>query len=178
LLTDLLKSPEPHARIAAGTVQHFWYNLETTQVVLDTQAKPETKVTKSGVMANTADATYVKIGTLLEKMRYDVNEFEVKAGKKIILTFANPDFMPHNIVFVKPKTANEIAMAAMQLGAKGFETGFVPDSDNILAASTLVDHGKEVKLEFTAPTEPGEYEYVCTFPGHHILMRGIMKVTK
>ncbi|MBT5707954.1 MAG: hypothetical protein HOI66_16700, partial [Verrucomicrobia bacterium] len=178
LLTDLLKSPEPHARIAAGTVQHFWYNLETTQVVLDTQAKPETKVVKSGVMANTADATYVNIGTLLEKMRYDVNEFEVKAGKKIILTFSNPDFMPHNIVFVKPKTANEIAMAAMQLGAKGFEKGFVPDSDNILAASPLVDHGKDVKLEFTAPTDPGEYEYVCTFPGHHILMRGIMKVTK
>jgi azurin/lysophospholipase L1-like esterase len=178
LLTDLLKSPEPHARIAAGTVQHFWYNLETTQVVLDTQAKPETKVTKSGVMANTADATFVRIGTLLEKMRYDVNEFEVKAGKKIILTFANPDFMPHNIVFVKPKTANEIAMAAMQLGAKGFEKGFVPESDNILAASPLVDHGKETKIEFTAPTEPGEYEYVCTFPGHHILMRGIMKVTK
>jgi azurin len=86
--------------------------------------------------------------------------------------------MPHNIVFVKPKTANEIAMAAMQLGAKGFEKGFVPDSDNILAASPLVDHGKDVKLEFTAPTEPGEYEYVCTFPGHHFLMRGIMKVTK
>ena len=178
LLTDLLKSPEPHARIAAGTVQHFWYNLETTQVVLDTQAKSETKASKSGVMANTADTTYVRIGTLLEKMRYDVNEFEVKAGKKIILTFANPDFMPHNIVFVKPKTANEIAMAAMQLGAKGFEKGFVPDSDNILAASSLVDHGKEVKLEFVAPSEPGEYEYVCTFPGHHILMRGIMKVTK
>ena len=178
LLTDLLKSPEPHARIAAGTVQHFWYNLETTQIVLETQSKPESKAPKSGVMANTADTTYVKIGTLVEKMRYDVDEFEVKAGKKIVLTFANPDFMPHNIVFVKPKSANEIAMAAIQLGAKGFETGFVPDSDKILASSPLVDHGKDVKIEFTAPAEPGDYEYVCTFPGHHILMRGIMKVTK
>ncbi len=178
LLTDLLKSPEPHARIAAGTVQHFWYNLETTQVVLNTQSKLEVKETKSGVMANTADGTYVKIGTLVEKMRYDVAEFEVKAGNKVHVTFANPDFMPHNIVFVKPNAANEIAIAAMQLGAKGFEKGFVPDNDKILAASPLVDHGKEAKIEFTAPREPGNYEYVCTFPGHHILMRGIMKVVR
>jgi hypothetical protein len=27
----------------------------------------------------------------------------VKAGKKIKLTFANPDFMPHNILLVKQR---------------------------------------------------------------------------
>ncbi len=178
LLTALLKSPEAHARNAAGTVQHFWYNLETSQIVLNTKSKDEAAPQKSGVMASTADATFVRIGTIVEKMKYDVTAFEVKAGKKVKVTFANPDFMPHNIVFVKSKAANEIAMAAIQLGAKGFEKGFVPDSDKILAASALVDHGKEATLEFIAPSQPGEHEFVCTFPGHHILMRGIMTVVE
>jgi azurin len=31
-------------------------------------------------------------------------------------------------------------------------------------------------MSFTAPIAKGDYPYVCTFPGHHILMRGVMKV--
>ena len=53
---------------------------------------------------------------------------------------------------------------------------FVPESSDVLWASKLVDHGKEEEMNFTAPTEKGDYPYVCTFPGHHILMRGVMKV--
>lgn len=176
LLAALLQSPESHARIAARTVQHFWYNVETAQIVLDKKDQTETQIAKSGIVANTAEATYVRIGTIVEKMRYDVSEFEVQAGKPIRLIFFNPDFMPHNIVFVMPKSADEIAMAAMQLGARGFEKGFVPESEKVLAASPLIDHGKEIVMEFVAPKEAGDYEYVCTFPGHHLLMRGVMKV--
>ncbi len=32
------------------------------------------------------------------------------------------------------------------------------------------------KTAFTAPKEPGEYPYVCTFPGHWRLMKGVMTV--
>ncbi len=31
-------------------------------------------------------------------------------------------------------------------------------------------------MKFTAPTTPGRYEYICTFPGHWQLMRGVMTV--
>ena len=51
----------------------------------------------------------------------------------------------------------------------------LPISQN-LAASKLIDHRQEEVLEFTAPTQPGDYQFVCTFPGHHILMRGVMRV--
>ncbi|HSH16100.1 MAG TPA: plastocyanin/azurin family copper-binding protein, partial [Verrucomicrobiae bacterium] len=125
-----------------------------------------------------AALTEIHIGTVAEKMRYTVKEFSVKAGKKLKLTFANSDFMPHNIVFVKPGTADQVGMAAMQLGAKGFEMQFVPENENIITSSGLVDNGKEVVLEFTAPAEPGDYQFVCTFPGHHLLMRGVMHVTR
>ena len=62
----------------------------------------------------------------------------------------------------------------MGLGAKGFEVGFVPESPDILWAIKLLDHGKEQVVEFTAPTEPGDYPYICTFPGHHMMMRGTL----
>ena len=45
------------------------------------------------------------------------------------------------------------------------------------APEDLVALVREV-LEFTAPEKPGDYEFVCTFPGHYMLMRGIMKVVK
>ena len=67
-------------------------------------------------------------------------------------------------------------MAAIRLGATGFSTGFVPKSDKIIIASKLLDRGATEVLEFTAPNKPGVYEYVCTFPGHHLLMRGKMIV--
>ena len=31
-------------------------------------------------------------------------------------------------------------------------------------------------LRFIAPKEPGEYPYLCTFPGHWIIMKGTMVV--
>ena len=31
-------------------------------------------------------------------------------------------------------------------------------------------------LRFMAPTEPGEYPYICSFPGHWTIMKGVMVV--
>jgi len=31
---------------------------------------------------------------------------------------------------------------------------------------------------FVAPTKPGNYEYVCTFPAHSDTMRGVLKVVE
>jgi azurin len=109
-------------------------------------------------------------------MMYDVKELTVKAGKKIKLTFANPDFMPHNILLVNNGKVDEIANKALVMGAKGFETGFIPDSPDIIWASKLLDNGKEQVIEFTAPAKPGDYPYMCSFPGHSILMRGMLHV--
>ena len=69
-----------------------------------------------------------------------------------------------------------VAAAAVNLGAGGFEVDFIPKSNDILHHTKMLDRGETEVLEFTAPNEPGDYEYVCTFPGHSILMRGILKV--
>ena len=86
--------------------------------------------------------------------------------------------MPHNIVLVNPGKADPVAMEALNLGAKGFDLGFVPPSKEIIWASKLLNQSEEEVIEFNAPKKVGDYPYVCTFPGHHILMRGILKVIK
>jgi azurin len=72
---------------------------------------------------------------------------------------------------VKPGTADKVANQSISLGADGFKMGFVPDSPDILFASKLLDPGKQETLEITLD-QPGNYPFVCTFPGHAILMRG------
>ena len=37
---------------------------------------------------------------------------------------------------------------------------------SILANTKLAGGGETVEVTFTAPTEPGEYTYICSFPGH------------
>jgi len=113
---------------------------------------------------------------VVEKMSYDVKELTVKAGKKIKLTFANPDFMPHNLLVVQPGSSQEMGVAAMAMGAEGFAKDFRPDSDKIIAGTKMIDNGGEETIEFTAPASPGKYEYVCTFPGHYLIMKGVLNV--
>jgi putative membrane-bound dehydrogenase-like protein len=178
LLGQLLTSPEPHARVAAHTVQHYWYNVDFTNSSGERYESPmETQLPK-GVLSDTDDLTVVQINTIVERMRYDVKEFTVKAGKKVKLTFNNPDYMPHNLIITEPKSAEEVALAALAMGAGGFAKGFHPDSPKVLWATKMLDNGQSEALEFKAPAKPGDYEFVCTFPGHYMLMRGIMKVVK
>ena len=176
LLEQVLKSPEPHARIAANTVKHLWFNVEASMHGGVIAGLAEVAAQKSGILSDTPALTTIRIGTVPERMMYDVKQLAVKPGKKIKLTFANPDFMPHNILLVKPGKADEIGLKAMALGAKGFEVNYVPESPDILWASKLVDHGKEQVIEFTAPQTEGAYPYICSFPGHHLIMRGTLIV--
>jgi azurin len=54
--------------------------------------------------------------------------------------------------------------------------GFVPDSPNVLFASPLLNARESTVVAFDAPTEPGEYPFVCSFPGHWLTMRGVLTV--
>ena len=176
LLNDVLKSPDPHARVAALTVQHHWYNADPVRGSQKIEEEVEHVAEKSGVISDTPGLLTLRIGTVIEKMKYDISEFSAKPNQKVKLIFSNPDFMPHNLVFTKPEKADEVAQQALILGAKGFDVAFVPDSTDVLFSTQLLDHGKEEVLTFTVPSTRGDYPYVCTFPGHHILMRGVMKV--
>jgi len=121
------------------------------------------------------DKTIV-IGTI-PGLKFDQTVLTVKAGSKIKITFKNSDDMLHNFVITKPNTADSVGSRALRLGLKGESMNFVPTSADVLFNTKLL-HPKEMEsIYFIAPTKPGQYPYVCTYPGHYLVMRGVLKVT-
>ena len=111
-------------------------------------------------------------------LQFDVKSVTVKAGSRVKLTFNNDDDMPHNLVIVRPGTADAIGTAALQLGVKGMNLGYIPEDVNILHHTQLLQPGVSESIYFIAPSEPGDYTYVCTYPGHYLIMRGVLKVVE
>jgi putative heme-binding domain-containing protein len=126
------------------------------------------------------DVLVIHIQTIKEQMRYDRTRFIVTPGLKVRLVFSNPDAMDHNLIMVQPDSATRVALAAakMEEDGTGTDKQWIPDAGGILFASKLLAHNESQIIEFTAPSEPGNYEYICTFPGHWQLMRGVMVVER
>jgi len=131
----------------------------------------------------TADGPPFEIDTRLvlgvkPMMKFDKEELQVKPGAAVELAFTNNDPMPmmHNLVLVKPGARLEIVTAAATMGAAGMANSFVPKSDKVIAFTPLVLTGNTYKLYFKAPTHPGKYEYICTYPGHGLTMWGTLVV--
>ena len=120
----------------------------------------------------------IAIGTIPEQMLFDVRWFVVEAGKPVQITLVNPDAMPHNIVIGQPGSVMMIGTAAatMPPPTDPSARAYVPDSPAVLAATRLVQRGESERLNFVAPTTPGEYNFVCSFPGHYVRMYGVMLV--
>ncbi len=122
------------------------------------------------------------VKTVHEQMRYDTARLVVEPGKPFEVIFENVDQMPHNIVFVKPGTREQVGTQANTMSPTNLDKegrSYVPQkNDNIFAASKLLEPGQKQTLKIKAPSQPGEYEYVCTFPGHWPVMWGKLIVTK
>lgn len=103
----------------------------------------------------------------------------LQAGKRYRLVLRNVDVMPHNVCILKPGTTEKVGRAADAMARRrdAEEKQYIPNSPDILAASDLAYPGLSTELEFTAPKKPGAYPYICTFPGHWRLMRGVFQVT-
>jgi len=120
----------------------------------------------------------VRIGTVYERMAYDTETIVVQAGRPVLFVLENADAMPHNFVITKPgrmQAVGELAESQAQDPAFA-KASFVPKSPDILAASTLMQPQATQRVTFQAPTEPGVYPYVCTYPGHWRRMFGAMYV--
>lgn len=117
----------------------------------------------------------LKLGTK-PGLKYDVSNFEVKAGSKIRLIFNNNDDMTHNVVIVSTGAGDEVGKQALDLGLKGPDMNYVPVSAKVLYHTGLLQPNASESIYFIAPTKPGEYTFLCTYPGHAAVMRGIIKV--
>jgi azurin len=110
-----------------------------------------------------------------ENMRFDKEMFKIKTGKKIRLLFKNTGApsntaMAHNVVILKKGT--DIADFADAVhNAKNEQ--YVPSSVGslVIAHTKLVSGGDSDEVDFTI-SQPGIYDYICSFPGHWGTMQG------
>ena len=123
---------------------------------------------------NLAEVTLdIEMGTL----KFVQKEISVQAGAEFKLVVNNPDAMPHNVVFGKPDKLNSIGEAADQLLRAGNPPAdYVPRFSDVLFATDLINAEETKSYTFTAPTEPGRYVFVCTYPGHWRTMNGVLIV--
>ena len=104
--------------------------------------------------------------------------FTVRAGESIKLTFTNPDAVPHNWVLVKPESLARVGDLANRLIAdpEAVERQYVPKTPDVLLYTDIVPPEGKFAIWFRAPLEKGRYPYLCTFPGHWMVMNGQMIV--
>jgi azurin len=116
-----------------------------------------------------------------DSMKYNLNRIEAKPGQAIRVTLTSIGTMPkaamaHNWILLKkgvdPKAFSDAAVAAAA-------TEYVPPqlADQIIAHTKLLGPKQNDEITFTAPTEPGEYHFLCSFPAHFISgMTGVLVV--
>ena len=164
---------------ASRTAQDY---IETVQVASELSALlPAGEAAAARKALRELSVSVYVIKTLREQMRYDTPRLVVEAGKPFEIILQNMDAMGHNLVVVKPGTKEKVGTAAGTMTPDkldGEGRAFLPKSTDIIAATKLVEPDQKVSLKLTAPTEEGEYEYVCTVPGHFAIMNGKLIVTK
>jgi azurin len=136
--------------------------------------------------ASSVKSTSAKIAkTIVLKVVKDVMKFDKElitatAGTTIRLVLQNPDFMQHNLVLIRPKTTDKVGAAADKLAQdpNGAKMNYVPKMPEVIVATPLINPGGRYTLTIKLPDTPGDYPYVCTFPGHWRIMNGILRVTK
>lgn len=116
-----------------------------------------------------------------DRMKYNLETFTVPAGSPVKLIFTNVGKMPkaamgHNVVFLNSDTDEGAFVSA---AASARDSDYIPADlkDQILATTKMLGPGESDTIEFNAPTEPGEYTFLCSFPAHMFAgMRGVMVV--
>ena len=118
----------------------------------------------------------IEIDVVPGVLRFATTRFDVTAGESFAVTLTNTCIMPHNWVLTQPGEAENVMVAAMAMTTEGPAKGYIPETKSVLAHTGLVNPGQSETAKFTVPKTPGEYPYLCTFPGHGTIMRGIMRV--
>jgi len=138
------------------------------------------KDTSTAAAAASAGPREIDI-TAGDTMKYSITAIQAKPGEDIKVVLTNigtqpKEVMGHNWVLLKAG-ADPAAFDAAALSAK--DTGYIPASlsDEIIAHIDLLGPRKSGEVEFKAPAEPGDYNFLCTFPAHYQTgMRGVLTV--
>ena len=100
----------------------------------------------------------------------------MRNGRRVRLRFVNEGTLPHNVVL--PRSEDELD-GLILAAYESSETGYIPiaQKDKLFGYTRLASPGETVEITFTVPP-PGEYKYVCLFPGHANSMLGTLRSLK
>lgn len=124
-----------------------------------------------------ADKT-LNLNTVSQKMAYDKTLLQATAGQNIEIVLTNRDEMPHNLVLIEAGSLESFGKMVDQFlqSPDAADMEYVPKSRYILGATDMLDPGEKGTIRLTLPDEPGDYPFICTFPGHWRMMQGILRV--
>jgi azurin len=114
-------------------------------------------------------------------MKFDVARIEVAPGEPITVVLTNAGTLPktvmgHNWILLKVGT-DPVAFAAA--ASSEADNGYIPTKagDAMVAHIGLLGPGESGEVTFSAPREPGEYPFLCSFPAHCLVgMKGVVVV--
>lgn len=111
-------------------------------------------------------------------LTFSTRSLKAKAGERVQLTFNNPDVVPHNWVLVRPGSLSTVGDMANKLIAdpEAVLRHYVPKSEDVVVYTDIVPPQQSFTIWFDAPQEKGRYPYLCTFPGHWMVMNGELTV--
>jgi azurin len=116
-----------------------------------------------------------------DAMQYDKKELDVAADcTQVELTLTHTGKLPaaamgHNWVLVKTADVTAVANAGMSAGlANNYLT---PNDARVIASTKIVGGGQSATVTFPTSklTKGGDYTFMCTFPGHYVIMKGVLK---
>jgi len=124
-----------------------------------------------------AGARRIVVG-VLPGLKFNTDRILAKAGEKIVFVFPNDDSsgMMHNLAIITPGSRQTVLDAAVAMGAEGLKKNFIPEIPELLASTPQVAQGMKYTLYFAVPDEPGDYHFICTYPGHGLVMQGTFAV--
>lgn len=117
--------------------------------------------------------TVVELGSEGTTLEFVPDRLALDAGTRVTLRYTNDGSLPHNLVLLRDDAGlDEMAVDAYDAS----DTGYIPPGyeEEMIAYTPLVSPGETVELTFVVP-EPGEYTYVCLFPGHANSMIGTLR---
>src|SRR5439155_15548250 len=100
------------------------------------------------------------IRAVREQMRYDTPRLVVEPAKPFEIIFENGDFMPHNLLVVRPNAREKIGPIAEKMKPDELDRhgrAYVPEHVDILGATRMLLPGERESLKLTAPAEEGDY---------------------
>lgn len=131
--------------------------------------------------AASASATLTVEMTANDSMKFNILRIEARAGQEVKVILTNMGNMPkaamgHNWVLLKAGTD---AKAFIDAAVTAAATDYIPAAmvDSVLAHTKMLGPKQSDEVTFKAPTEPGEYAFVCSFPAHYLSgMHGVLVV--